>query len=157
MISRLAIAISIYLVFAACPLWAQKFEKENHNHNKFGSEAFSEVVTFTGPAKMIYLAGIGAEDPEDGFIHYKDDFFKQCLMSWTKIKKLLSAHGATVNDIVKATTYVTDVRYKDEMQKCRKEVFEGSKLPPHTFLNIVALARPSMMIEVDVVAAVPAN
>lgn len=28
---------------------------------------------------------------------------------------------------------------------------------PHTFLQVVALARPGMMFEVDVVAAVPAG
>ena len=62
-----------------------------------------------------------------------------------------------MSDIVKATTYVTDMRYRDEMRKCRTEVFTGKPLPPHTFLQVVALARPGMMFEVDVVAAVPAE
>jgi hypothetical protein len=29
--------------------------------------------------------------------------------------------------------------------------------PPHTFLNVVQLARPGMLIEVDIVAAVAAK
>jgi len=69
----------------------------------------------------------------------------------------LKGHGATVSDIVKATTYVTDIRYRDEMRKCRTEVFTGKPLPPHTLLNVVQLARPGMMFEVDVVAAVAAT
>ena len=69
----------------------------------------------------------------------------------------IGAHGAGVSDIVKATTYVTDMRYRDEMRKCRAEVFAGKPLPPHTLLNVVQLARPGMMVEVDVVAAVAAG
>jgi enamine deaminase RidA (YjgF/YER057c/UK114 family) len=137
---------------------AQNFEKKNYNYSEFAKGAFSEVVTVTGPAKMIYLAGIGSEDENDGSVRHKDDFLAQCRFAWEKIGKLLKEHGATVSDIVKATTYVTDIRYRDEMRKCRQEVFSGGKpLPPHTLLNVVQLARPGMMFEVDVVAAVAAK
>ena len=36
------------------------------------------MVTVTGPAKMIYLAGIGSEDENDGSVRHKDDFLAQC-------------------------------------------------------------------------------
>lgn len=134
---------------------AQTFEKKNYNYSEFAKGAFSEVVTVTGPAKFIYLAGIGSEDENDGSVRHRDDFLAQCRFAWEKVGKLLKEHGATVSDIVKATSYVTDIRYRDEMRKCRTEVFAGGKpLPPHTLLNVVQLARPGMMFEVDVVAAV---
>ena len=95
---------------------AQTFEKKNFNYSKFAKGAFSEVVTVTGPAKMIYLAGIGSEDEDDGSVRHKDDFLAQCRFAWEKVGKLLKEHGATVSDIVKATTYVTDIRYRDEMR-----------------------------------------
>jgi enamine deaminase RidA (YjgF/YER057c/UK114 family) len=136
---------------------AQGFEKKNHNFNEFAKGAFSEVVTVTGPAKFIYLAGLGSEDEKDGSVKHKDDFYAQCKMAWEKVAKLLKTQGATVSDIVKATSYVTDIRYRQEMRKCRSEVFEGKPLPPHTLLNVVQLARPGMMFEVDVVAAVAAK
>jgi enamine deaminase RidA (YjgF/YER057c/UK114 family) len=136
---------------------AQSFEKKNHNFNEFAKGAFSEVVTVTGPAKFIYLAGIGSEDEKDGSVRHKDDFYAQCKMAWEKVAKLLKTQGATVTDIVKATSYVTDIRYRQEMRKCRSEVFEGKTPPPHTLLNVVQLARPGMMFEVDVVAAVAAK
>jgi enamine deaminase RidA (YjgF/YER057c/UK114 family) len=136
---------------------AQSFEKKNYNYSEFAKGAFSEVVTVTGPAKLIWLAGIGSEDENDGSIRHKDDFLAQCRFAWEKVGKLLKEHGATVSDIVKATTYVTDIRYREEMRRCRTEVFTGKPLPPHTLLNVVQLARPGMMFEVDVVAAVPAR
>lgn len=153
---RTAIAAAFVLMMAGTSN-AQTFKKENHNYSEFAKGAFSEAVTVTGPAKFIYLAGVGAEDEKDGSIRHKGDFLAQCHYAWEKIGKVLAANGATVSDIVKATTYVTDVRYRDEMRKCRKEVFDGKPLPPHTLLNVVQLARPGMMVEVDVVAAVAAK
>jgi 2-iminobutanoate/2-iminopropanoate deaminase len=151
-----AIAIALLLVSANVSN-AQTFEKKNYNYSKFAKGAFSEVVTVTGPGKLIWLAGIGSEDEDDGSVRHKDDFLAQCQFAWEKVGKLLKEHGATVSDIVKATSYVTDIRYRDEMRKCRTGVFEGKPLPPHTLLNVVQLARPGMMFEVDVVAAVPAR
>jgi len=150
------LAVAAFSLVLASASYAQTFEKKNFNYSKFAKGAFSEVVTVTGPAKMIYLAGIGSEDEDDGSVRHMDDFLQQCRFAWQKIGKLLKEHGATVSDIVKATTYVTDIRYRDEMRKCRTEVFAGKPLPPHTLLNVVQLARPGMMFEVDVVAAVPA-
>jgi 2-iminobutanoate/2-iminopropanoate deaminase len=153
---RLA-AFVVAAALAATPAVAQEFKKENFNYSEFAKGAFSEAVVITGPAKMIYLAGVGSEVPEDGSIAHKDNFLEQCRMAWGKVKKALEANGATLSDIVKATSYVTDVRYREEMRDCRKETFNGIPLPPHTFLQVVALARPGMMFEVDVVAAVPAS
>lgn len=151
------VAIAAVLVCAGAG-HAQNFEKKNHNYNEFTKGAFSEVVTVTGPARLIYLAGIGSEDEKDGSVRHKGDFYAQCKMAWEKVAKLLQTQGATVSDIVKATSYVTDIRYRDEMRQCRTEVFSGGKpLPPHTLLNVVQLARPGMMFEVDVVAAVAAK
>ena len=147
------IAVAL-LLMSATAADAQSFEKKNFNYSKFATGAFSEVVTVTGPAKFIYLAGIGSEDEDDGSVRHKDDFLAQCRFAWEKVGKLLKEHGATVSDIVKATSYVTDIRYRDEMRSCRTEVFKGRPLPPHTLLNVVQLARPGMMFEVDVVAAV---
>jgi 2-iminobutanoate/2-iminopropanoate deaminase len=150
------IAVAL-LLMSATAANAQTFEKKNFNYSKFATGAFSEVVTVTGPAKFIYLAGIGSEDEDDGSVRHKDDFLAQCRFAWEKVGKLLKEHAATVSDIVKATSYVTDIRYRDEMRTCRTEVFKGHPLPPHTLLNVVQLARPGMMFEVDVVAAVAAK
>ena len=156
MIIRTVVLLTL-ISFNVSPALSQQFEKKNFNYSKFATGAFSEAAVVTGPAKTIYLAGIGSEDPDDGSIHHKDNFLEQCRMSWAKIRKALEANGATLADIVKATTYVTDVRYRDEMRQCRQETFKGLPLPPHTFLNVVQLARPGMMFEVDVVAAVAAK
>lgn len=147
----------VILALVSTTACAQTFEKKNFNYSEFAKGAFSEAVTVTGPAKWIYLAGIGSEDPDKGTIRHADNFLEQCRFAWSKVKTALAANGAGLADIVKVTSYVTDVRYREEMRTCRQETFKGTVLPPHTFLNVVQLARPGMMFEVDVVAAVAAG
>ena len=104
---------------------------------------------------MIFLAGVGAEDESGGrgAIRHLGDFAGQCRYAYDKIKRLLAAHGATMNDVVKVVTYVTDVRNLPEAGKCRTEALGGAPQPVHTFLNINQLAWPGMLVEVDVIAA----
>ncbi len=130
------------------------FEKKNYNYSEWTKGLFSEVVTVTHPGKMIFLAGVGAEDESGGrgTIRHIGDFAGQCRYAYDKIKRLLAAHGATMNDVVKVVTYVTDIRNQAEAGKCRAEALAGAPQPVHTFLNINQLAWPGMLVEVDLTA-----
>jgi 2-iminobutanoate/2-iminopropanoate deaminase len=141
---------------ATAALGQAAFEKKNFNYSEWTKGRFSEAVTVTGPAKTIFLAGIGAEDENGaaGTILHKGDFTAQCKYSYDKIKRLLDRHGATFGDIVKMVTYLTDVRYQPDYGKCRAEVFGAQPMPVHTLLTISQLAWPGMMVEVDVTAMV---
>lgn len=130
------------------------FEKNNYNYSEWTKGLFSEVVTVTHPGKMIFLAGVGAEDEngQRGAIRSLGDFAGQCRYAYDKIRRLLAAQGATMNDVVKIVTYVTDIRNQVEAGKCRSEALAGAPQPVHTFLNINQLAWPGMLVEVDVIA-----
>jgi 2-iminobutanoate/2-iminopropanoate deaminase len=156
-------AAAFAAVIAACSTGsaqtAPAFEKKNENYSEWAKGRFSEAVTvsFAGPAKMIFLAGVGAEDEngKPGDIRHKDDFAAQCRYAYDKIRRALEKNGAGFRDVVKVVTYVTDVRNQAEYGRCRAEAFGSAPLPAHTFLNIVQLAWPGMMVEVDVTAMVP--
>jgi 2-iminobutanoate/2-iminopropanoate deaminase len=157
-------SIATALIFASLvasePAPAQNattLEKKNYNYSEWTKGRFSEAVTVTGPGKMIFLAGVGSEDegPTPGVIRHKDDFFAQCKYAYDKIKRLLDKHGATLADVVKMVTYVTDIRFQADNGKCRREEFGSMPLPAHTFLNINQLAWPGMLVEVDVIAIAP--
>src|SRR3954451_19907058 len=87
-------------------------EKKNYNYSEWTKGRFSEAVTVTGPGKMIFLAGVGAEDENGapGTILHKGDFGAQCKYAYDKIKRLLEKHGATLADVAKMVSYLTDVR-----------------------------------------------
>src|SRR5262249_33494305 len=110
----------------------------------------------TGPGKMIFLAGVGAEDEGStpGVIRHKDDFMGQCRYAYDKIKRLLDRHGATLGDVVKIVTYVTDIRYQPDYGKCRVEAFASLPWRATPFLNTNQLAGPAMIIEIDATAMV---
>jgi 2-iminobutanoate/2-iminopropanoate deaminase len=136
---------------------AQNLEKKNYNYSEWTKGRFSEAVTVTGPGKMIFLAGVGAEDENGapGTIRHKGDFDGQCKYAYDKIKRLLDKHGATLADVVKMVSYLTDVRNQPDYGKCRVEAFGSHPLPAHTLLTISQLAWPGMILEIDVTAVVP--
>ncbi len=131
-------------------------EKKSYNYSEWTKGRFSEAVTVTGPGKMIFLAGVGAEDENGapGTILHKGDFAGQCKYAYDKIKRLLEKHGATLGDVAKMVTYLTDVRYQPDYGKCRVEEFGSHPLPAHTLLTINQLAWPGMIVEIDVTAIV---
>ena len=133
---------------------AQAFEKKNYNYSEWTKGLFSEAVTVVNPGKFIFLAGVGAEDEngQRGAVRSPGDFMGQCHYAYDKIKRVLAKNGATMKDVVKVVTYVTDMRYALDAGKCRSEALDGAPQPVHTLVNISQLAWPGMMVEVDVTA-----
>lgn len=131
------------------------FEKKHFHHSEWTRGRFSEVVTVTGPGRLIFLAGVGAEDEVTGATHFPGDAAAQARMAYDKLKKVLALHGASLADVVKQVTYVTDIRFFEDVSKCRKEAYAGLPLPAHTFLTVTQLAFPGMLVEIDVTVATP--
>ena len=151
------IVAALVLAAASTAATAQTFEKKHYNYSEWATGRFSEAVTVTGPGKMIFLAGVGSEDEngKGGDILHKGDFVAQCKYAFDKIKRALEKNGATLADVAKMVSYITDARYQPDFGKCRSEVFGTTPMPAHTLLTISQLAWPGMMVEVDVTAVVP--
>ena len=133
----------------------QVFERHHFNYGRWTKSRFSEAVTVTGPAKMIFLAGIGSEHEQSGKIMHPGDFAAQCRYAYRKLKKVLARNGASMADVVKQVTYVIDARHQQLAGKCRRQAYGKAPLPAHTFLNVSQLAWPAMLVEIDVIAMVP--
>lgn len=136
-----------------------QFEKRHHNYGSWTKGRFSEAVTVSinGPAKMIFLAGIGAEHEDTGEIMHPGDFAGQLRYAYQKLKAVLAKNGATMGDVVKQVTYVTDIRHGKEASALRAEAYGDAPLPAHTMLNVTQLAWPAMLVEIDVIAMVPGD
>ncbi len=61
--------------------------------------------------------------------------------------------GAAMSDVVKITTYLTDVSRHAEFGKARTEAFP-SGVPASTLVGTSGLVLPALLVEVDVIAAV---
>src|SRR5215813_13031601 len=64
-----------------------------------------------------------------------------------------TGQGGTMANIVKITTYVTDMRYRVDLAPVREEFF-GKKGPASTLVEISALAHPDWMIEIEAIAVI---
>ena len=97
MTKRLAIAAVISTILIGLPTIAsaQSPEIKRFNYSDWTKGRFSEAVTVTGPGKMIFLAGVGAEDEngKGGDIMHKGDFMAQCKYAYDKIKRVLEKQG----------------------------------------------------------------
>jgi enamine deaminase RidA (YjgF/YER057c/UK114 family) len=132
------------------------YEKKSYNYAEWAKGRFSEVVTVRNAGKVLYLGGVGSEDEtsaQGGVIRHLGDFGAQCRYAWDKIKRLLAKHGATVENIDKVVTYMTDVRDFAEAGKCQTEAFAGAIQPAGTVVVVSALVWPGMLLEVDVTAS----
>lgn len=157
--AKIVAGLCLAFTMSMSTCFAQAFEKKNYTYSEWTRGRFSEAVTVIGPAKMIFLAGVGAEDEngKGGDILHKGDFTAQCKYAFDKIKRTLAKNGAGLADVVKMVSYITDVRYQADFGKCRQETFGATPMPAHTLLTISQLAWPGMMVEIDVTAMVPPN
>jgi enamine deaminase RidA (YjgF/YER057c/UK114 family) len=131
---------------------------EKFTHSEWTRGIFSEAVTVTGiaNAKFIYLAGVGAEDENGprGNIRHHGNFLEQCRYAYDKIKRVLAHHGAGLRDVVKITTYITDLRHRLTLGQCVKDTWGDVAFPTNTLIGVTTLAFPEMILEVDATAIV---
>jgi len=118
------------------------------------SPRLTQMVEVQG-ARMIYLSG---QTPADASYKIRSsDFREQAHAVYDNIEIALRAAGATLQDIVKTTTYLTDAGNIPMLRDVRLERYKNLKAPPaNTLLIVSRLAEPEFLIEIDVVAALPA-
>ena len=159
-----AIACFAAVCLVTAPAAAQQssapaFEKKEFNHSAWTKGIFSEAVTVKGFGRgtMIFLAGVGAEDENGprGNIRHHNDLVAQCDYAFDKIKRVLAAHGANMNHVVKITSYLTDMKNRVPYGQCLGRNFGTAPLPVHTLIGVASLAFPEMMVETDVTAITP--
>jgi enamine deaminase RidA (YjgF/YER057c/UK114 family) len=134
----------------------QKFEMKHSNPaGLWTSPRLSQMVEVQG-ARMIYLSGQTAADA-----NYKvrsGDFRRQAHSVYDNIELALRSAGATLGNIVKTTTYVTNTENIPALREVRLERYKDLQAPPaNTLLVVSRLAEPEFLIEIDVVAALPAR
>jgi 2-iminobutanoate/2-iminopropanoate deaminase len=114
-----------------------------------GHVLYSHVVAVEG-RRMIFVAGQLARD-RDGNVVGKGDMRAQIRQVGENIKAALAAAGATLADLVKTTTYVTDIEEYFKHVDVRMEYF-GAALPTSTTVEVRRLAHPDFLVEVEVIA-----
>ena len=79
------------------------------------------------------------------------DVAEQTRQVFRNLQAILAAVGASFSDVLKVTTYLTDVSDAPLINPVRQEVF-GRTRPASTLVEISALAVAGARIEIDLVA-----
>jgi len=115
-----------------------------------GHVLYSHVVVAEG-RKTIFVSGQLARDRDGGVVAPRD-MRAQIRQVGENIKAALAAAGATLDDIVKTNTYVTDIEEFFKHVDVRMEYFGA--LPTSTTVEVRRLAHPDLLVEVEVIAVV---
>lgn len=110
---------------------------------------FSQGVKAKGRT-FVFLSGQGAMDSK-GNVVSSGDFKAQAKQAWENIITVLKAAGASLDNIVWTTTYVTDMRYIHEVTEVCGNYCKTNP-PPSTLVAVKDLAIPGMMIEIVAIA-----
>jgi enamine deaminase RidA (YjgF/YER057c/UK114 family) len=74
---------------------------------------------------------------------------------YADIQKTLEANGLSFADVVKENVYSTDLDAFIQNKAVRKEFYANTALPAATWVQVQRLYRPSLVLEVEVVAQYP--
>ena len=110
------------------------------------------MVTVSGSGRMIFVAGQLARDGQGNLVG-KGDMRAQIEQTGENIKTCLEAAGASLADIVKTSTFVTDFGEFSKHGDMRLRYF-GPATPTSTTVEMRRLADPDAMIEIEVMAIV---
>ena len=102
---------------------------------------------------LLFVAGQVAQDAAGSLVG-RGDIEAQAAQVFENLKAVLASARATFDDVVKMTTYTTNVAYRQKIAEVRARYFKGY-FPPNTFVVVASLATPDYLIEIEAVAACP--
>ena len=123
------------------------FERRNYPDLPQPSGAFHHSVR-TG--NMLFIAGSTA----GGTSAATGDIAAQTEAILDKFEVILAATGGSLSNVVKVTSFVTDLREAPAAGEVRMKRFAGT-FPASTQVQVAALGTPDLKIEIDAIAILP--
>jgi len=158
----IALAVTAFAAIAAA--FAADFEQKKLNPPDLHKHpVYSQVVTVSGEKTLIFVAGqvdrgLEYQMRSDSCRHA--DWRGQYIGTMENVERALTAGGATWNDVVFIRKFVTDMAAYLAMTGSEEsklpQYFKEWAAPPSTLIQVVALSEPCQLLEIDVVAVVPA-
>ena len=116
-------------------------------------KSHSQVVTVTG-GTLVFIAGMTSRSEVDAQPVHRGDMRAQLRQCYENIGRALRAVGGDYADVVKTTTFTTDVEEYHRVNDERAKYFK-SDLPTSALIGVVRLAHPDLMVELEVMAVIP--
>jgi enamine deaminase RidA (YjgF/YER057c/UK114 family) len=123
--------------------------------NISGNSPYEPVVGYSRAVRVgniIHVAGTTATDDQGRLVGIGDPY-QQALQALRNIERALVRAGATLQDVVRTRTYVTDISRWQEVGNAHGEVF-GAIRPAATMVQVSGLVDPDMLVEIEAEAVV---
>ncbi|MFC8569342.1 RidA family protein [Streptomyces sp. NPDC057245] len=112
---------------------------------------YSHVVLGTG--RFVAVSGQLALDADGGVVG-EGDAAAQARQVFENLRRCLASAGATFDDVVKLTFFVTDMAHLGAIRAARAEHIPDDRLPAASAVQVGALVRPEFLMEIEALAVV---
>ncbi len=96
-------------------------------------------------------------DPDEERQWLAGDFREQTERTFRHIKEILDAAGTDFGNVLKLTIFTTEMAGQNILNEVSARYFDPQRPPARTLVGVPTLAHPGMLIEIEGVAAAPAN
>lgn len=96
----------------------------------------------------IYVAGQVPVDVDGSVVD--GDAEAQARQVMENLARVVASAGATMDDVVKTTVFLTDLGDREEVGRVRREYFDDPP-PANTLLVVSSLANPAFRVEIEAV------
>jgi enamine deaminase RidA (YjgF/YER057c/UK114 family) len=100
---------------------------------------------------MLFISGQVARAFEGGAGMVGKDEYEQSKQIFSRIERIIKAAGGTMDNLVKMTIFVVNIKNNTEVWRARREFFTGD-FPASTLVEVRSLAKPDVLVEIEAVA-----
>jgi 2-iminobutanoate/2-iminopropanoate deaminase len=111
-----------------------------------------KMATRMEGGRLLYISGQVAWDA-GGNVVGKGDMATQARQVFQNMRHVLQAAGGDLSNLMKITTYITNIEDFPAVAEARRQVFQG-ELPASTLIVVKSLFHPDFLIEVEGIAAI---
>jgi 2-iminobutanoate/2-iminopropanoate deaminase len=116
-------------------------------------EPISHYTDAVAAGGFLYISGmlpVGA----NGELVGTGDVIRQSEQVLDNVAAVLTATGASFNDVVKVGVYLRDMADREAINTVRRRYF-GDARPASTLVQVSALAHPDALVEIEAIAELP--
>ena len=111
---------------------------------------YAHAVEVSEPRKLLLMSGQIGVAPDGTTL---GSFDEQCHQAMNNVEALLVESDMSLKDILRVTYYVTSAENLPALTKLRKARWGSAEPPAVTTLVVAALAKPDLLVEIEVTAS----
>jgi len=111
---------------------------------------YSQAIRTEG-GSLLFIAGQTAVD-KSGAVVGKDDIERQTEQVFENFGAVLEAAGASFENLVMTTTYLTEISHRDAFSRIRARYYGQHHQPASTLVVVKSLGHEDLLVEIDGIA-----